>query len=94
MAPMWPTTALPKRCESIDGSLRCQGDDDHRGPHWADVGRGNAVLRWGMRGYGCFDSECIRAPGHAEPHRNGLGMSWVPIDPDYMLWTPDEGRVL
>ena len=44
------------------------------------------MLRWGMVGYGCPDPECIRAPGHDMPHRNGKGVSWVPIESDWIDW--------
>lgn len=79
-------TGERERCESVDGVMRCQGLDGHFGPHWADVGKSPAVLRWGMRGYGCSDIDCIRAPGHSLPHRNGRGTSWWPIDPDWIDW--------
>ena len=81
---------LLRRCESVDGVYRCQGDAGHAGAHWADVGRSPAVLRWGMRGYGCFDPECVRAPGHPTPHRNGRGRSWWPIERDSIDWCADD----
>jgi hypothetical protein len=75
---------MSARCDSVDGSNRCMGEPDHAGPHWADVGRSPAVLRWGMRGYGCADTLCNRKPGHELPHRDGRGVSWwfVPKDAD------------
>lgn len=87
--PGWDT-----RCRSWHKSLRCQGELDHAGAHWADVGRSPAVLRWGMVGYGCADPECIRAPGHDMPHRDGKGISWVPVDPDFFMWDPELGRII
>lgn len=70
------------RCESTQGALRCCGEVNHLGDHWADTGRAPAVFRWGMTGYGCSDTTCIRVPGHELPHRDGKGCSWRPCGID------------
>lgn len=73
------------RCNAEFGTLRCQGEIDHPGDHWADNGtRTNAVLRWGVHSfYGCPDPSCVRKPGHPMPHRDGRGHSWEPyVEPD------------
>lgn len=75
-----------ERCMDRHGSVFCQGDKGHAGPHWADVGRKDALLRWGdPRSYlGCFELRCVRKPGHETPHNDGHGTSW---------WEDDEIEV-
>lgn len=45
------------RCEEAHGSLRCQGEQDHRGVHrgvhWANT-HGHQGVRWGLVDHDCL----------------------------------------
>ena len=74
------SVTVPDRCESVQGSLQCQGSKNHRSPHWANT-HGHAGPRWGLSDYGCLVGieqglVCRKTPGHPLPHNNGKGMSW------------------
>lgn len=82
MAYVYVEEPPPERCVSRSrNQLRCVGMDGHPLPHWAPLSEHRA-LRWGGETVGCFEPECNRDPGHDLPHRNGMGKSWWPYEPD------------
>jgi hypothetical protein len=84
-----------ERCPSEHGQWRCVWELGHGGAHTAPQ-EGNRAVRWGMVGIGCCDPLCNRRPDHAGPHRDGHGLSWVPIDDvdydEFLAWVRTRDR--
>ncbi len=64
-----------QRCEATTGSMRCQGEHGHSGPHWVDVGHVTGVNKWGVElSNRCAKwGDCILRPCHKGPCESGSG---------------------